>query len=309
MEKEIRVFAPATVANVGCGFDIFGFALETPGDEVVLRPIHSKKVVITKITGDQGRLSLNPKKNTAGVSVLKLLEFLKTDQGIEIELHKKMPMGSGLGSSAASAVGSIFGVNALLGYPLSSKELIPFAIEAEKIACGNGHADNVAPALLGGFVLIRSYQPLDIVQIPLKEDLYCCALYPKIEIKTEMARKLLKEEIPLTDFVIQSGNAAGLIAGLLQGDSSLISRCIQDVIIEPIRSPLIPGFNEIKSAALQEGALGCSISGSGPTVFALTKEIKQAERVGQAMKNACAKTEIDCVLYISPINKTGPKIL
>lgn len=309
MKKELRVFAPATVANVACGFDIFGFALETPGDEIIVRLKSQSGVTLAKVTGDNRTLPLEPEKNTAGVSVLKLLEFLNSSQGIEIELHKKMPLGSGLGSSAASAAGSVFAANALLGSPLSSQELIPFAMEAERIACGSAHADNVAPALLGGFILIRSYQPIDIIEIPLKVDLYCSVLHPKIEIRTEMARQILKKEVTLKQLVIQSGNAAGLIVGLLQGDVSLINRSLEDVIVEPIRSTLIPGFYEIKSAAMKEGALGCSISGSGPSVFALTQERSQAERVGNAMKNACRAKGLDCDLYISSINKQGPRIL
>lgn len=309
MNKDLRVFAPATVANVACGFDIFGFALETPGDEIIVRLKSRSGITLTKVTGDSGILPLEPEKNTAGVSVLKLLEFLNSSQGIEIELHKKMPLGSGLGSSAASAAGSVFAVNALLGSPLSSKELIPFAMEAERIACGSAHADNVAPALLGGFILIRSYHPLDIIEIPLKIDLYCSVLHPKIEIRTEMARQILKKEVTLKQLVIQSGNAAGLIAGLLQGDASLINRSLEDVIIEPIRSTLIPGFYEIKSAAMKEGALGCSISGSGPSVFALTQEKTRAERIGFAMMKTCRAKGLDCDLYISSINRQGPRIL
>ncbi len=309
MKKELRVFAPATVANVACGFDIFGFALETPGDEVVVRLKSEPGVTLTKITGDGGVLPLDPEKNTAGVGVIKLLHFLKSSQGIEIEIHKKMPLGSGLGSSAASAAGSLFAVNTLLGSPLTSKELIPFAMEAERAACGSAHADNVAAALLGGFVLIRSYEPLDIIEIPIKIDLYCCVLHPKIEIRTEVARQILKKEIPMRQLVVQSGNAAGLIAGLLQGDIPLISRSLEDVVIEPVRAALIPGFYEIKAAAMAAGALGCSISGSGPSIFALTQEKNQAEKVGLAMVNACQKAGVDSDLYISPINKQGPRIL
>ena len=262
--KEVRVFAPATVANVACGFDIFGFALDSPGDEGVARFKNEPGVRISLISGDGGKLSLDPEKNTAGVGVLKLLESIQSDLGIELEIHKKMPMGSGLGSSAASAAGSLYAVNALLGFPFKPKELIPFAMEAERVACGSPHADNVAASLLGGFVLIRSYEPLDVVEIPMQAELFCAVLHPKIEIRTEMARKILKEEIPLRQMVVQSGNAAGLIAGLMQGDHSLIARSLQDVVVEPVRSSLIPHFKEIQSAAKAEGALGCSISGSGP---------------------------------------------
>ena len=309
MKKEVRVFAPATVANVACGFDIFGFALETPGDEIVVRLKSQPGVALSKITGDGGVLSLDPEKNTAGVGVLKLLAHLNSNQGIEIELHKKMPMGSGLGSSAASAAGSLFAVNEILGSPLTPRELIPFAMEAERVACGSAHADNVASALLGGFVLIRSYQPLDIIEIPLRTDLYCCVLHPKIEIRTEMARQILQEKVLLSQLVSQSGNAAGLIAGLIQGDISLISRCLEDVVIEPVRANLIPGFYEIKAAAMAAGALGCSISGSGPSIFALTQKKTQAEKVGLAMTNACKSIGIDSDLYVSSINKQGPRIL
>lgn len=309
MKRELRVFAPATVANVACGFDIFGFALEMPGDEIIVRLKSKPGVTLAKITGDKGVLSLEPGKNTAGVSVLKLLEFLNSSQGMEIELHKKMPLGSGLGSSAASAAGSVFAANVLLGSPLCIKELIPFAMEAERIACGSAHADNVAPALLGGFILIRSYQPLDIIEIPLKIDLYCSILHPKIEIRTEMARQMLKKEITLEQLVMQSGNAAGLIAGLLQGDYSLVNRSLENIFDEPIRSKLIPGFYEIKAAAIKAGALGCSISGSGPSVFALTQEKCHAQKVGLAMMNTCRAKGLDCDLYVSSINKQGPKIL
>lgn len=309
MKKEIRLFSPATVANVACGFDIFGFALENPGDEIIVRLIDKPGVSIAKVIGDQSTLPLEPEKNTAGVSVLKLLKSLNSTQGIEIELHKKMPLGSGLGSSAASAAGSVFAVNELLGSPLKPKELIPFAMEAERIACGSAHADNVAPALLGGFVLIRSYDPLDIIEIPYKIELHCSVIHPKIEIRTEMARRILKKEVSLNQHVTQSGNIAGLIAGLLLGDAGLVNRSLKDVIVEPIRATLIPAFYEIQSAAMREGALGCSISGSGPSIFALAQEKDQAKSIGLAMQKACRSKGLDCDLYLSPINKKGPKIL
>lgn len=309
MSQELRIFSPATVANVACGFDIFGFALDAPGDEIVVRLRDKPGVALIEVRGERGSLPLEPVKNTACVSVIKLLEFLKSLRGIEISLHKKMPLGSGLGSSAASAAGSVFAANILLGSPLSLHELIPFAMEAEKVACGSAHADNVAPALLGGFTLVRSYHPLDVIQIPLKIDLFCAVLHPKIEVRTETARQMLKKEITLLQHVTQSGNASGLIAGLLQGDVSLIKRCLTDVIAEPVRSSLIPGFYEIQAAAMKEAALGCSISGSGPSVFALTQSKEHAENVGLAMKRACLSHGIECDLYLSSINKQGPKIL
>lgn len=309
MSSSIRVFAPATVANVACGFDIFGFALNAPGDEVHARLTDSPGVHLKCITGDQQRLSLDSHQNTAGVSVLKLLQHLNYRQGIELELHKKMPLGSGLGSSAASAVASVFAANHLLGQPLTTRELLPFAREGERVACGSTHADNVAPALLGGFVLIRSYDPLDVRHIPCQLDLYCTILHPAIEIRTEMARQLLKPDISLQQHVKQTGNAVGLAIGLMQGHAELIQACLQDVIAEPIRATLIPGFHAIKQAALQAKALGCSISGSGPSLFALSLSLAQAQQIGEAMKQACQNQGIESDVYISPINHQGPRIL
>lgn len=309
MKKDIRVFAPASVANVACGFDIFGFALEKPGDEVIVRSSQKKGVTLSKITGDKGALPLDPSKNTVGVGVLKLLEKLGTKEGVDIELIKHMPLGSGLGSSAASAAASVFAVNEFFDKPFSTKQLVQFAMEAEKVACGSAHADNVAPALMGGFILIRSYEPLDLISIPLKKDLYCAVLHPKMEISTEKARKILKKEISLKQHVIQSANAAGLIFAILEGDYYLMGRCLQDVIAEPLRSTLIPGFAQIKAAALEAGALGSSISGSGPSIFALSQTKVQAEKIGEAMKKACEANKLDCDLYVSSINKQGPRIL
>jgi homoserine kinase len=307
--KSIKVFAPATVSNVACGFDILGFAIDNPGDEVIIRLKNKTGVVITKITGDGGRLPLDPECNTAGVSVLKFLENIKSKQGVEIELHKKMPLGSGLGSSAASSVGSVFALNELLDKPLKRTDLLPFAMEGERIACGSAHADNVAPSLLGGFVLVRSYEPIDVVKIATPKDLYCTIIHPQIEIRTEDARKILKKDISLKDAITQWGNIAGLIAGLMKSDYSLISRSLKDVIIEPVRSILIPGFDRIKSAVQQAGALGFSISGSGPSLFALSTSAKTAKLIGKAMQNEFQLMNIDSEIYISKINKSGPKII
>lgn len=309
MTQEVTVFSPATVANVASGFDIFGFALELPGDQITLRFNSKSKVSIIRIEGDGGKLPLNPVKNSAGVSILKLLERLESQQGIDIEIQKKMPLKSGLGSSAASSAGAVFALNALLDFPFSPKELIPFAMEGERVACGSAHADNVAPALLGGFVLVRSYAPLDIISIPYPPSLYCTLIHPHVEVSTEEARKILQKELSLSQLITQTGNAAGLVLGLTQKDFSLISRSLQDVVAEPLRAMLIPGFHEIKEAALEAGALGCSISGSGPSIFALSTEKRKAESIGQAMQNACLKHHIKCAIYLSPINDQGVRIL
>lgn len=307
--NSIRVFAPATVANVAAGFDILGFAVNEPGDEVILRLTNNGCINISKITGDEGKLPTTSEKNTAGISVIRFLEHIGSDQGIDIELHKRMPLGSGMGSSAASAVAAVFAANKLVGEPLTPRELLPFALEGEALACGVGHADNAAPSLLGGFILIRSYDPLDIVPILTPEKLFCTLLHPQIEVLTDDARKILRKSILLKDAITQWGNVAGLIAGLITSDYDLISRSMQDVIIEPVRSLLIPGYDEIKEAALKAGAMGCSISGSGPSLFALSSSMDTAIRSGEAMQKACARQEIESEVYVSPINKSGPRVL
>jgi homoserine kinase len=309
MKQQVHVFAPATVANVACGFDVLGFAVEQPGDELIVRPRLEPGVKITKITGDDGRLPLNPEKNTAGVAVLSFLKHINASVGVEIELHKKMPLGSGLGSSAASAVAGAFAANLLFDCPLKREELLPFALEGERIACGAAHADNAAPSLLGGFVVVRSYDPLDVIKISTPKRLYCTIVHPHIEIRTEDARKILKKEIPIKDAVTQWGNIAGLVAGLMKPDYELIRRSLQDVIVEPVRAILIPHFQEIKTSALNAGALGCSISGSGPAIFALSTSLTIAKKVGIAMKKSFEAIKIFSNIYCSKINEQGSRVL
>jgi homoserine kinase len=307
--EQVKVYAPATVANVACGFDIFGFAVDRPGDEVVLTKKDSPGIVITEITGDEGRLPLEVNKNTAGIAIQKYLEHIgKPEQGFSLALHKDMPLGSGLGSSAASAVAGVFAANELMGRPLTQKELLPFAMEGERVACGSAHADNVGPSLLGGFVIIRSYQPLDIIQVQVPSDLFATIVHPQVEVNTKDARSILEREIQLSKTIQQMGNVAGLVAGLLLPDFDLIGRSLEDVMIEPIRSILIPQFNEVKEAALSAGALGCSISGSGPSLFALSRGRETAERVAVAMAAAFKEVDIDSEAYVSGINQKGPVI-
>jgi len=307
--NQIRVFAPATVANVACGFDSLGFAIHQPGDIVEVSLSAEAGVRITGITGDDGRLPREAEKNTAGVAVLALLEHLEESQGVDIELHKRMPLGSGLGSSAASSVAALYATNQLLGGPLKKEEMLPFAMKAEASACGSPHADNVAPGLLGGFVLIRSYNPLDVISIDYPENLYCTILHPHIEVRTEDSRRILRKHIKLADAVIQWSNLAGLIAGLAKSDFDLISRSLNDIIFEPVRSLLIPGFDRVKGAAIASGALGCSISGSGPSVFALSTSAEKAREVGLAMKQAFSEMQLESDIYVSPVNSIGPRIL
>lgn len=309
MTKEIKVFAPATVANVSCGFDVLGFAVDNPGDEAIVKMTENLGVKITKITGDNGRLPLDPQKNTVSATIIKMLEHLGEKRGFEVELHKKMPLGSGLGSSAASSVAGIFAVNELLGKPLSKLELLPFAMEGERLASGTAHADNVAPALYGGFVLIRSYSPLDVISIHTPSDLYAAIVHPHIEVETRDARSILRKEIKLKDAITQWGNVAGLVTGLLTDDYGLIGRSMTDVIVEPLRAILIPGFYGVKDAALNAGALGSGISGSGPSIFSVSKGLDIANKAGLAMVDAFKKIGIESDLFVSKVNQKGPVIL
>lgn len=307
--KTIKAFAPATVANVSCGFDIFGFAVDQPGDEVTLTLTDNGKVSIKKIEGDGGRLPLAPEKNTSSVAVLAFLNAIGRTQGVEITLKKNLPLGSGMGSSAASAVAALVGINHLCGEPLQRKELLPFAMEAERVACGSAHADNVAPSLLGGFVLIRGYDPLDVVGIPTPENLFCTLVHPHLELKTEDSRLVLRSSISLKDAITQWGNIAGLIAGLMKPDYGLIGRSLKDVIAEPVRALLIPGFDIIKEKAIEAGALGCGISGSGPTIFALSTDAASAKRVGEAITQQFQKLKLGSESYVSKINVQGAAII
>ena len=306
----IKAFAPATVANVACGFDIFGFAIEEPGDTVEIWRRDEPGIVIKEITGDEGRLPRIAEKNAVTVVMIHLLKHLgMTDFGCEVALHKNMPLGSGMGSSAASAVAGVVALNELLGAPLSRQELLPFAMEGERIASGSAHADNVGPSLLGGFVVIRSYTPLDIFTIPVPTDLYCTLVHPDIEINTKDARYILRDEVSLKNTIAQMGNVAGLVAGLMKADYGLISRSMVDVIIEPVRSILIPEFKEVKRAAIENGALGCSISGSGPSMFALSQGMDNARKAGIAMQDTFARVGIESSMHLSAINQGGATIL
>jgi len=308
--KEVKVFAPATVANVACGYDVLGFAIDSPGDEIVVRRSTQPNLRITKITGDEGKLPTNPEKNTAGVAALDLLRHLgMLDYGIEMEIHKKMPFGSGLGSSAASAVAGVYAVNRLLGEPLSKKQLLPFAMTGEASADGAYHADNVGPCLLGGMVFIRSNEDLDIAQLPVPQDLWASVVHPDIEILTKVARDILPKEIPLGDVTQQIGNLGGLLCGLIQDDYDLIGRSIHDVIAEPRRQKLIPEFYKAKRAATAAGALGFSISGAGPSVFALSKGEETARKAADAIAEVFTKIPLNNQTYVSPINMTGVHVL
>lgn len=310
-EKDnVHVFAPATSANFICGYDILGLALNEPGDEVFLKRVDEPGIRITKITGDQGLLPTHPDKNTVSACVKMILDFLgKKNYGIEIELHKKMPIGSGLGSSAASTIAGLYAINQLLGEPLSKKELLPFALKGEELACGHGHADNVAPSLMGGITLIRSYQPLEVINLPVPTKLCCSIIFPHVEVQTRAARQILKNKVELKDAVSQWGNIAGLITGLFTEDYNLLSRSLQDKLIEPTRSILIPEFEALRRIAMECGALGFGISGSGPSVVAFTKGIETAKTITEKLKEHLKNHEIESNGYSSPINCKGATVL
>ena len=305
--EEVKIFAPASVGNIGVGFDIMGLALERPGDEVIARFSNHPGLRITTITGQQGKhLPLEVEKNTAGVAALRLLEHLgETKQGIDLEIHKKMPLGSGLGSSAASAVGGVVAVSELLETGLSKRDLLHFACQGEQIVSGSYIVDNVAPSLLGGIILIRDMATLDVHQLPVPEGLYVTVVYPHVEILTREARAMLKSEVPMSSFIRQSANVGGFITGLFNADMGLIGRSLRDEIVEPQRAGLIPGFDAVKAAALNAGVLGCSISGAGPSVFALSDKRSVAETAGEKMQNAFLSQKIPSTVYLSAVNTTG----
>ena len=310
MNNEIKVFAPATVANVVCGFDVLGFAVNEPGDEVLMRLVDEPGIRLLKITGDEGRLPLDPEKNTVSASVHHYLSHInRLDIGVEIKLHKKMPIGSGLGSSSASTVAGLFGINQLMGNILTAKELVPFAMKGEELACGYGHADNVAPALMGGFVLVRSYDPLDLIALPTPSNLFAAIVYPEVDVPTKDARQMIRSKVSLKDAVTQWGNVAGLVAGLYSNDLGLIGRSMKDVLVEPVRSILIPDFYVLRDIAMQNGALGFGISGSGPSVFALAGDEETAKKITTAQQVHLNQLNINSKAYVSSVNAEGPKIM
>jgi homoserine kinase len=305
--NEIRVFCPATIANVSCGFDVLGLALDAVGDEMVVRKTTEKGIKITKLEGQN--LPTETLQNVAGVAGLAFLAACDYNGGFEIEIYKKIKAGSGIGSSAASSTGAVWAMNELIGKPFSSLELVKFAMEGERLASGVAHADNVAPALFGGFTLVRSYTPLDIVKINTPSELFATVIHPQIEVKTSDSRRILKTTISLEDGIKQWGNVGGLIAGLFTEDYELIGRSLEDHIVEPIRSILIPGFDSVKQKALDNGALGSGISGSGPSIFALSKGEATAQNVAKAMTEVYDKIGIDYDIHVSKINSEGIKII
>lgn len=303
MKNTITIFSPATIANVGPGFDIMGFAINQPGDIISLEVIKERShQIVNKTSFD---LPLDPDKNASSVSLSAFLNHIGSKEKFLITFLEKIQPGSGIGSSAASSAGSVFAANLLLNEPLSRKELVRFAMLGEQAASGSAHADNVAPALMGGFVLIRSYHPLDLIEITSPPELFCTVVHPEIQLATKESRRILKGNVPLDIAVTQAGNVAGLITGLLRSDYDLIRNSLHDVIAEPARSFLIPGFDKLKEASMAAGALGSSISGSGPSVFSLSKGKKAANAVAKSMQKVFDDMDIPNKVFISGINKDG----
>jgi len=307
--NEIKIFAPATIANISCGFDALGCCLDAIGDEMIVRKSSTKGIQITKIIGEN--LPLETKKNVAGAAALALLEQLdfEIDFGFEIEIFKNIKPGSGVGSSAASAAGSVFAINELLDKPFSKIDLVAFACEGERLACGSPIADNVAPAIFGGFTLVKSTNPLKIIELPTLNGLYTTIIHPQIEIKTADARAILPHKVDLEDAVKQWSNVGALIHALHTNDYALFADSLTDYIVEPHRSKLIPDFDLVKKSALKAGALGCGISGSGPSIFTFSKNLQLAENVAFNIDKVYGKNKIPFHIYISKINTQGIKII
>lgn len=304
--NSIRIKAPATIANLVCGFDIIGLALEEPYDIMTLSFTNQPGLEIEHT--DTFGLPLDATQNVAGGALLAMMEELDPEIGFKLIIDKKIMPGSGLGSSAASAAGAVFAANLLLDNQFNNDDLIRFAMHGEKIASGVKHADNIAPCLLGGVTLVRSIFPLDVIDID-APILHITAIHPQIEVKTSDARKILKKEVPLKSAIKQWGNIAGLVAGLMKSDYDLIGRSLEDVIIEPVRNILIPGFDEIKEKSIAAGALGGGISGSGPSIFMLSKTEEIAYQVENVMKQVYQTIGIDYKTYVTQLNKKGIGIL
>lgn len=308
-QRRIKVFAPATIANLGSGFDVLGIAIDRPGDEVTATRVREPGLHFS-VQAEDSDIPTDPNENVAAHVATLMLEEFKPPFGIRMVLHKKMPVGSGLGSSAASSVASVVAVNGLLPKRLKKVELLRFAVEGERKASGAPHADNVAAGLLGGAVLVRSYDPLEVINIPIKNSLFWVVIHPHLVLRTEEARDILPKSVPLPSAIRQWSNVAGLMIGLARGDAQLVGKCVEDIIIEPVRGKLIPGFSEVKDAALKSGAFGCTISGSGPSMFTVASTPSGARRIAQSMVNTFARVaDVKSDIFISRVNTYGARVI
>lgn len=307
MSQSIKVFSPATVANVGCGYDVLGFALDGIGEEMVVTELSDDKMVI--IENDKFDLPVNPDKNVASVAAKALLDAAGVKKGFSFSFDKTIHPGSGMGTSASSSAGAVFAVNELIGRPYNTHELVEFAMEGEKMLSGKAHADNVAPNLLGGFTLVRAYGPLDVLSLPTPEDIYVTIVHPQVVVKTSDAKRMLKKNVSLEKAVSQWGNVGGLVSGLYESDYDLIGRSMEDFIVEPVRKLLIPLYDEVKNSVLAQGAIGCSIAGSGPSIFAFAQGEEKAQELKSTMQKIYDDVGILAYTYLSKIGTKGVREL
>lgn len=306
---KVSAFAPASIGNLTCGFDLLGMALNEPGDLVSVDFNETGEVRVVDIIGDGGKLSRDAAQNTGAIPVTSMLKTLNSKQGIDILIDKRMPLGSGMGSSAASAVAGAFAANELLGNPFSKKELIPFILEGEAFASGSVHGDNAIPSLLGGIVLVLDYNPLRLVELPVPETLHYALVHPDLKILTKEARGILPKEYSTKTTIQQMGLLSGFVAGLYENNMELISKSLKDLLAEPFRKKLITGFDTVHQAALQNEALNCGISGSGPSVYALSTSLEKAEKIANAMLATFKAQGIDGEAYFGKVNNGGAKII
>ncbi|MBU2884172.1 homoserine kinase [Gilvimarinus agarilyticus] len=307
MSNSIKVFSPSTVANVGCGYDVLGFALDGIGEEMVVTELSDDKMVI--LENDKFDLPLKPDKNVASVAAQALLDAAGIKKGYSFAFDKQIHPGSGMGTSASSSAGAVFAVNELIGRPFNTHQLVEFAMEGERMLSGKAHADNVAPNLLGGFTLVRAYGPLDVLQLPTPDNMYVAIVHPQVVVKTTDAKRMLKQTVKLDQAVAQWGNVGGLVSGLYESDFGLIGRSMEDHIVEPVRKLLIPLYDEVKAKALEEGAIGCSIAGSGPSIFAFAEGKATAEKIKASMQAIYDEVGILAYTYLSKIGTEGVRVL
>lgn len=308
-KRSVTVFAPASSANLGSGFDVFGLAVAGPGDYLRMERTASSLIRIRQITGDGGRLSMDPENNTAGVALGAYLRALGEQAGFDIWLKKKLPLGSGLGSSAASAVAAVFAANELLGRPMDKHALVRWAAEGERVASGAVHADNIAPSMLGGITLVRSLDPLDVVQMPVPTRMLLVIAHPHVEVKTSDARKVLPRNIALPVAIRQWSNTAALVAACYEDDLALFARSMEDLVAEPARKALIPFYNEAKSASLQAGALACSISGAGPSILSVAGHPEKVKKIAAAIRKVFRAGNLGCDIYITRVDRKGARVI
>ena len=305
--KRVRVFAPASIANLGCGFDIMGLALDEVGDILEMTLTEGDGITIRNDSGVP--LPDDIEQNVVTPVIRKFFEMTGNKAHVDVVIQQKIYPGSGIGSSSASSAAAAFGMNALYGEPLSEEDVVVCAMEGENLASGGYHADNAAPAVMGGIVLIRGYEPLDVIKLPVPGNFYCSVIHPKLVVSTKEARSILPKQIPLHDAIAQWGNVGGLVAGLCTGDIALVGRAMKDAVAEPYRKAFIPGFDELREKILETGALAMNIAGSGPSVFALAKESHVAKRAGAVLEEHFKALGIGYECYVVKVSNKGTRMI